>query len=78
MLKDRLAEHKYAIKTVNDNCPTAVHYQQAGHGSPDLLKAMAIEVVSINKMGDYRLQCLYKGKLSGYTHSQLLAFRVEQ
>lgn len=72
MLKDRLAKHKYAIKTVNDNCPTAVHYQQAGHGSPDLLKAMAIEVISINKRGDYRLQCLL---LSGYTHSKLLSFR---
>ena len=30
-LKDRVAEHKYAIRTRNAVYPMAVHYQQAGH-----------------------------------------------
>ena len=44
-LKDRLGEHKTAIRTKNPNYPMAVHYDAANHGDPSSLKAMALEVI---------------------------------
>jgi predicted GIY-YIG superfamily endonuclease len=44
-LKDRVSEHAYAIRAANDKYPMAKHYRQVGHGSPNSLKATAIEVV---------------------------------
>lgn len=58
--KERLAEHKYAIRTQNLNYPMAKHYKKAGHSSLNSLRALVIEVVPHNlKRGD-RLQQLLR------------------
>lgn len=57
-LKERLAEHKYAIRTNNMNYPMAKHYQQTGHSSPNSLKAFVIECVPVNLRGGDRLKLL--------------------
>lgn len=44
-LKERIAEHKYAIRTQNINYPMAKHYKLSGHTNPNTLKALVIEVV---------------------------------
>lgn len=58
--KERLAEHKYAIRTQNLLYPMAKHYKQAGHSSPNSLKAMVIEVVPQSNMGGDRLNKLLR------------------
>jgi len=52
-LKERLAEHKYAIRTSNYQYPMALHYREANHGSNDTLKIFGIEHVKISpRVGD--------------------------
>lgn len=75
--RERLAEHKYAIRTHNLNYPMAKHFKQAGHSSPNSLRAMVIEVVPQNPMGGDRLQQLLRretfwiDRLNAMTHPGL-------
>ena len=57
-LRDRLAEHKYAIKTQNPNYPMAVHCKSPGHSNPNSLRAMVVEVVQSHARGGDRLKRL--------------------
>ena len=57
-LRDRVSEHVYAIRTTNEKYPMAKHYKQAGHGNPNTLRAMAIEVVPSSRRGGDRLKRL--------------------
>lgn len=57
-LKDRVAEHKNAIRTKNPAYPMAVHYQQAAHPSVSSLKVMVIEVVPKPLRGGDHLRIL--------------------
>ena len=57
-MRDRLAEHKYAIRTQNPNYPMAEHYRVAGHTNIDRLKIMAIEVIPRSYRGGDRLKRL--------------------
>lgn len=66
-LKERLAEHKYAIRTQNPNYPTAQHYKTAGHTSPDTLKCMAIEVVPSSLRGGDFLDLHIEGHCSSWS-----------
>lgn len=61
-LKEWVSEHAYAIGTSNDKYPMAEHYRQVGHGSPNSLEAMAIEVVPSSRD---RLKRLLRCELSG-------------
>ena len=56
--KDRLGEHKTAIRTANPNYPMAMHYQEKGHGGPDSLQAVAIEAIPNDGRGGDRLKKL--------------------
>ena len=56
--KDRLAEHKYAIRTGNPNYAMATQYKTAGHTSPNSLKALVIEVIPKATRGGDRLKKL--------------------
>lgn len=58
--KDRVAEHKYAIRTQNMNYPMAKHYRSARHTDPSSLKAMVIEVIPLTARGGDRLKHLLK------------------
>ena len=57
-LKDRLAEHKYAIRTHNPNYPMASHYLAAGHSNLDALTVLVVEVVQNQARGGDRLKRL--------------------
>lgn len=57
-LRDRLAEHKYAIRTQNPSYPMAVHFREAGHTDLSSVKIMAIEVINKNIRGGDRLKRL--------------------
>lgn len=57
-LRQRLAEHKNAIKTVNPNYPMAQHYKNAGHTNHMTLKAMVIETIPKSTRGGDRLKRL--------------------
>lgn len=57
-LKDRVAEHKYAIRIGNPAYPMAVHYHKAGHSSSSPLKVMAIEVIPKPPRGGNQLKTL--------------------
>lgn len=57
-LKERLAEHKYAIRTSNHQYPMALHYKEANHGSSDTLKIFGIEHVKLSPRGGDRLKKL--------------------
>lgn len=56
--KDRLGEHKTAIRTKNQNYAMAVHYEEAGHVSPSSLRAVVLEVVPHNIRGGDRVKKL--------------------
>ncbi len=56
--KDRLGEHKTAIRTKNQNYAMAVHYEEAGHGSPSSLRAVVLESVPPNIRGGDRVKKL--------------------
>ena len=56
--KDRLAEHKYAIRIQNIDYPMAKHYKDSGHDPSKRLTAMVIETIpNDTRMGD-RLKLL--------------------
>lgn len=57
-LKDRLAEHKNAIRTNNPNYPVAKHFNLVGHTNINQLKAMVIDVIPQNIRGGDRLRLL--------------------
>lgn len=57
-LRDRVAEHKYAIKTANENYPIAKHFKTSNQCSPAHLTVMVIEVIQKNIRGGDRLRTL--------------------
>lgn len=57
-LRDRFAEHKYAIRTENPNYPMAVHFKSSTQCNINSLKVMAIEVISLSKKGGDKLKIL--------------------
>lgn len=57
-LKERPAEHKYAIRRNNAQYPMALHYKEANRGSCDTLKIIGIEHVKISLRGGDRLRKL--------------------
>lgn len=59
-LKERIAPHKYVLRTQNIKYPMAKHYKLSGHTNPNTLKAMVIEVVSQHTRGGDRLKLLLK------------------
>ncbi len=56
--RDRVAEHRYAIRTGNMNYPMVKHFIQAKHGSDSNLKVIGIEHLSVNIRGGDRLRRL--------------------
>uniref|UniRef100_A0A8C2ET96 Hydroxysteroid (17-beta) dehydrogenase 2 n=1 Tax=Cyprinus carpio TaxID=7962 RepID=A0A8C2ET96_CYPCA len=50
-LRDRVAEHRYAIRTGNMNYPMAKHYIDAKHGSDSTLRVVGIEAVRLDARG---------------------------
>ncbi|CAL9708703.1 unnamed protein product [Knipowitschia caucasica] len=56
-LKDRLSEHKYAIRTKNPNYPMARHFSSVGHNLSHL-QAMVIEVIPASLRGGDRVKRL--------------------
>lgn len=57
-LKERFAEHKYAIRTENLDYPIAKHFKRMGHSNINDLKIMVLEVVSNDLRGGDRLKRL--------------------
>lgn len=57
-LRDRFAEHKYAIRTQNPNYPIAQHFKLSPQCNMNLLKVMVIEVISLPKKGGDKLRTL--------------------
>lgn len=57
-LKERFAEHKYAIRTKNIDYPMAKHFRDSGHVNINDLKVMVLEVVEKNIRGGDRLKLL--------------------
>ncbi len=70
-LHDRLAKHKYAIRTGNMNYPMAKHFIQAKHGTDSNLKVIGIEQVSLNIRGGDRLRWLKQQETFGYINWML-------
>ena len=50
-LKDRVAEHKTAIRVQNMDYAIARHYKDAGHGSPATLQFWGLEKVEESPRG---------------------------
>ena len=42
-LQDRISEHKYAIRTENDNYPMARHFREKHNSDPSILRAIGID-----------------------------------
>lgn len=57
-LRDRVAEHRYAIRTGNLNYPMAKHYIEAHHGSDCTLKVSGIEAITMDARGGDKIQLL--------------------
>lgn len=57
-LKERVAEHKYAIRTQNLDYPMAKHFKNVGHKNINELKVMVLEVIDNNPRGGDRLKRL--------------------
>lgn len=62
--RDRLAEHKYAIRTQNVDYPMAKHYKEQGHESSKSLKAMIIETIPQDTRGGDRLKHLLQREIN--------------
>ncbi len=50
-LKDRLYEHRYAIRVGNMNYPMARHYKEAQHGRASSLRNVGIEAICLDARG---------------------------
>lgn len=57
-LKERFAEHKYAVRTLNMDYPVAKHFQAVGHTNINCLKVMVIETVEKDLRGGDRIKKL--------------------
>lgn len=57
-LKARFSEHKYAIKTNNEDYPMAKHYREIHQSDPSSLKVQGIEVIKKTVRGGDRLKRL--------------------
>ena len=57
-LKDRVAEHKYAIRTNNEDYPMARHFQSSHNGNDSLLRVEGIEQIEQSVRGGNRLKRL--------------------
>lgn len=57
-LRDRVAEHRYAIWTGNLSYPTAKHYMEAQHSNDSSLRVPGIEVISLGARGGDNVKCL--------------------
>lgn len=57
-LKDRVAEHKYAIRCNNEDYPMARHFNSAHNGDASLLQVEALEHVQTPPRGGDRLKLL--------------------
>ena len=57
-LQQRVAEHKYAIRTGNEDYPMAKHYKQHHGCNPESLRAMGIESIELSKRGGDKLKKL--------------------
>ncbi len=57
-LQQRVAEHKYAIRTGNEDYPMAKHYKQHHGCNPESLRAMGIETIELSKRGGDKLKKL--------------------
>lgn len=57
-LKDRLAEHKRAIRKNDPQYPMAIHFNTAGHTNINKLKCMVIETVLNSQRGGDQLKYL--------------------
>ena len=57
-LRDRLAEHKYAIRTNNTNYPIARHFNQCHNNNDSLLRITGIEHIKPLTRGGDRLRKL--------------------
>ena len=57
-LRDRVAEHRYAIRSANMNYPMAKHFIEAQHGSDTTLRVSGIEVISSDTRGGDRIKRL--------------------
>ncbi|KAL2076917.1 hypothetical protein ACEWY4_027491 [Coilia grayii] len=57
-LKERFSEHKYAIKTNNEDYPMAKHYREIHYSDPSSLKVQGIEVIKKTVRGGDRLKRL--------------------
>ena len=57
-LRDRVAEHRYALHTGNLNYPMAKHYLEAQHGTNTTLIVSGIEVISSGARGGYKMKRL--------------------
>ena len=57
-LKEHFSEHKYAIKTSNEDYPMAKHYREIHYSDPSSLKVQGIEVIKKTVRGGDRLKRL--------------------
>ena len=57
-LRDRVAEHRYAIRSANMKYPMAKHFIEAQHGSDATLKVSGIEVISSDTRGGDKIKRL--------------------
>lgn len=64
-LKDRLAEHKLAIRKKDPQYPMAMHFQSAGHTNVCSLKVMVVETIPKTIRGVIDLNFYFKKKPFG-------------
>ncbi len=57
-LRDRVAEHRYAIQTRNLNYPMAKHFMEAQHTDDSSLRVKGIEVISVDARGGDKVKRL--------------------
>lgn len=56
--RDRVSEHRYAIRVGNMNYPMARHYKDAHHGRDTSLRAVGIEAVCLDARGGDKIKRL--------------------